>query len=193
MYDKDLDEMIDKGVIFVPTVSLLDLTIKGLKDQWIYTPNFNPPVNEKIKENMRIFTDAYKNGADDQPIGDFFVKLSKEEFNDAINYQLENIKKYIKRGGKVAMGTDSALGFSLHTTPVREIELLAYAGYSNIEAIKASTLTAASVCGKENEIGSIETGKCADILIVDGDVSKDLSAVKNTRMVFINGEIMYSK
>ncbi len=193
MYDRDIDDMIKKDIVFVPTVSLCDLTIQGLENEWIYKSDYNPPVNDIIKENMRQFTEAYKTCSEDEPVGDFFVKLSKKEFKQALFYQLENIKEYIKRGGKIAMGTDSSLGFSLHTTPVREIELLALAGLSNIEAIKASTLTAASVFGKDYEIGSIETGKCADILIVDGDVTKDLSCIQNTYMVFINGEKVYSR
>ncbi len=193
MNERDVDDMIKKDIIFVPTVSLCDLTIKGLEEQWIYNPAYNPPVNERIKENMRKFTDAYKLCPEDKPVGDFFVKLSKKEFKQALFYQLENIKEYIKRGGKIAMGTDSSLGFSLHTTPIREIELLALAGLSNIEAIKASTFTSASVFGKEKEIGSIETGKLADILIIDGDVSKNLSDLQYIDTVIINGKIKYTK
>ncbi|KGN81788.1 hypothetical protein HW49_03600 [Porphyromonadaceae bacterium COT-184 OH4590] len=193
MYEKDVEEMIKRDVIFVPTVSLCDLTIQGLENEWIYSKNYHPPVNEKIKENMRIFTKAYRDGSEDKPVGDFFVKLSKKEFKKTLYYQMENIKEYIRNGGKVAMGTDSSLGFSLHTTPIREIELLALAGLSNIDAIKASTFTSASVFAKENEIGSIEVGKFADILIIDGDVSNNISDINKIDIVFINGKMMYSK
>jgi len=193
MYEKDLDDMIQKGIIFVPTLSLVYLMITGLKEKWIYDPNYKPAVNETIKENMRAFTDAYHNGPEDKPVGDTFIKLTKAELKEALRMQMENVREYIKRGGTVAMGTDSALGFSLHSTPVKEIELLAEAGLSNLEAIKASTLTAAAVFGKENEIGSIEPGKYADILIVDGDAVSDLSAIGNTQMVFINGKLLYGK
>jgi imidazolonepropionase-like amidohydrolase len=193
MYEEDLEEMISKGIIFVPTLSLIDLMVAGLKEKWISNQNYNPPVNEEIKENMQIFTNAFHDGPDDKPVGDLFIKVAKSELCTIPKVQLENVKEYIKRGGTVAMGTDSSLGFSLHTTPVREIELLAAAGLSNIEAIKASTLTAASVFGKDHEIGSIETGKLADIIVVNGDVTNDLSALENTEIVFINGEKIYQK
>ncbi|MDC7126347.1 MAG: amidohydrolase family protein [Spirochaetales bacterium] len=193
MYEKDLDDMINKGIVFVPTLSLIDLMVTGLKENWINQKDYNPPVSDAIKENMRNFTKAFQECPDDKPVGNLFVKVPKEELCRIPEIQLENVKEYIKRGGTVAMGTDSSLGFSLHTTPVREIELLAEAGLSNVEAIKASTLTAASVFGKENEIGSIETGKLADILVVNGDVAQNLSALNNTEMVFINGKKIYHK
>ncbi|RPJ60578.1 MAG: hypothetical protein EHM12_06055 [Dehalococcoidia bacterium] len=193
MNEKDLDDMIRNGIIFVPTLSLGDLMIAGLKERWIYNSNYKPAVNNVIKENMRVFTDAFHSCPDDKPVGDLFIKLPKAELGKIPQVQLDNVREYIKRGGTVAMGTDSALGFSLHTTPVREIELLAAAGLSNIDAIKASTLTAAAVFGKDYEIGSIETGKFADILVVDGNVEKDLSAIGNTQMVLINGNMVYQQ
>ncbi|MCP4753121.1 MAG: amidohydrolase family protein, partial [Proteobacteria bacterium] len=82
------------------------------------------------------------------------------------------------------------LGFSFHTTPVRELELLHQCGLSPLEVIKASTLTSASVFDKEKEIGSIEPGKLADILIVDGDPLSDINTVGNTDTVILGGRVM---
>ena len=192
MYQKDFEEMIGRGIVFVPTLSLCDLIVRGLSEKWIYNPDYHPPVNDVIKKNMREFTDAFHSCPQDKPIGDFFVKIPKSDFSHVPQIQLDNVREYIKQGGKVAMGTDSSLGFSLHTTPVREIELLKDAGLSHIDAIKASTLTAASVFGKDHEIGSIEAGKYADILIVDGDAEQDLSAIGNTSMVIIDGAVVHS-
>lgn len=190
---KDLKSMIEKNIVFVPTLSLIDLMVRGLKEKWIYDDSYNPAVNEVIKENMREFTNAFHKCPDDKPVGDLFINTSKATLCKIPQIQLENVKEYIKYGGIVAMGTDSALGFSLHNTPVRELELLAAAGLSNIDVIKASTLTAASVFGKENEIGSLEPGKFADILVVEGDLVKDLTAIRNTQIVIINGKIVYKK
>jgi imidazolonepropionase-like amidohydrolase len=187
----DLDAMIEKGVVFVPTVSLFDLMVTGLREKWILNSNWDPPVNEKIKQNMRAFTEAFHSCSDDEPVGNLFVKVPKSVLSQIAPSQLNNIREYIRRGGKVAMGTDASLGFSLHTTPVREIQMLEEAGLSKLEAIKASTLTSASVFGKDHEIGSVEVGKYADILVVKGDIIKDLKAVGNTDMVIINGEIVY--
>ncbi|MEG0693401.1 MAG: amidohydrolase family protein [Oscillospiraceae bacterium] len=189
--DRVLEEMVDRRITFVPTLSLADLMVTGLKEKWIYDPLYQPAVNDKIKENMRAFTNAYHTGKDDMPVGDLFIKVPRHEFNMIPKIQLENVKRFLKLGGKVALGTDSALGFSLHSTPIREIELLIEAGLSNVEAIKASTLTAASIFGKEGNIGSVEVGKFADLLIVDGDVSTNILALNNIKMVYINGKLVY--
>ena len=104
--------------------------------------------------------------------------------------QMENLSRFIKKGGKVAMGTDSSLGFSFHTTPVRELELMQQCGMSTLDVIKASTLTSAMVFGKEKSIGTIEQGKCADIIIVDGDVVNHISKIANIDKVILGGKII---
>ena len=186
-----MDEMLEKGVIFVPTISLVDLMLQGLEERWIYDPKYHPAVNDTIIANMKAFTDAYHNGSEDEPIGDLFINMPKKDFRKALEMQFKNVKLFLKLGGTVAMGTDSALGFSLHTTPIRELELLVKAGLSITKAVRASTLSSAAVFGKEHEIGSLKTGKKADILILDGDLSKDLSVLKCVKKVIIDGKLMH--
>lgn len=188
-----LEAMAEKGIIFVPTLSLSTLLIKGLREKWAFQPNYTPAVNDKIKANMRSFTETYINSKSNEPIGDFFVKLPKSEMEKVPAIQLENVKRYVSLGGAVAMGTDSALGFSLHNTPVCEIELLRKAGLSLPETIKASTLNSARVFGRQSEIGSVEPAKRADILIVDADLEDNIGDINHIKSVIIDGKIVYEK
>ncbi len=69
----------------------------------------------------------------------------------------------------------------------REIELLVEAGFSPVEAIKIATLNGAVYMGKDKQIGSIAAGKNADLVVIKGDPSKQISDVENVEIVFKDG------
>src|SRR5215468_8870145 len=69
----------------------------------------------------------------------------------------------------------------------RGIELLVEAGFSPAEAIKISTLNGAIYLGREKEIGSVAVGKNADLVVVKGDPSKQISDIENVEIVFKDG------
>lgn len=69
----------------------------------------------------------------------------------------------------------------------RELELLVEAGLSPIEAITAGTLTNAQFFGIEDRLGTVEAGKLADLILVEGDPSKDVTAMRNVKHVMLNG------
>jgi imidazolonepropionase-like amidohydrolase len=69
----------------------------------------------------------------------------------------------------------------------REIELLVEAGFTPVEAIKIATLNGASYMGKEKQIGSLAVGKNADLVVLKGDPSKQISDVENVEIVFKDG------
>jgi len=69
----------------------------------------------------------------------------------------------------------------------RGIELLVEAGFSPVEAIRISTLNGAIYLGREKEIGSVTVGKNADLVVIRGDPSKQVSDIENVEMVFKDG------
>jgi hypothetical protein len=69
----------------------------------------------------------------------------------------------------------------------REIELLVQAGFSPVEAIKVATLNGAIYLGRDAQIGSIVAGKNADLVVIKGDPSKQISDVENVEIVFKDG------
>jgi imidazolonepropionase-like amidohydrolase len=70
---------------------------------------------------------------------------------------------------------------------VRELELYGQAGLSNAEALQTATIIPARMTGMDDRTGSIAPGKTADIILVDGDVSKDLANLRHVRTVFLDG------
>jgi imidazolonepropionase-like amidohydrolase len=69
----------------------------------------------------------------------------------------------------------------------REIELLVEAGFTPSEAIKIATLNGATYMGRQDQIGSIAVGKNADLVVLKGDPSKQISDVENVEIVFKDG------
>lgn len=89
-----------------------------------------------------------------------------------------------KAGVPIVAGTDQAIpGYSLH----REIELYVKAGFTPLEALQASTLVPARVMGLDREVGTVTTGKRADLLIVDGDPLQDVTNLRRIDLVVTNG------
>ena len=69
----------------------------------------------------------------------------------------------------------------------REVELLVEAGFSPVEAIKVATLNGAVYLGRDKQIGSIAAEKNADLVVIKGDPSKQISDVENVKFVFKDG------
>lgn len=109
-----------------------------------------------------------------------------------ITTALDNLGRFVHAGGKVALGTDYdgyITPFDLGM-PITEIRLMRDAGMTPMQIIIAGTRNAAHVCHRENDLGTIEPGKIADILVVGDNPLNDLDALLNVRMVLHNGEII---
>jgi len=69
----------------------------------------------------------------------------------------------------------------------REVELLVETGFTPLEAIKIATLNGAEFLGEAARVGSLATGKQADIVIVKGDPSAKIEDIENVELVFKDG------
>ena len=105
----------------------------------------------------------------------------------------ENLRKFSEAGGRVAMGTDTygAAGTWEVGMQSIEIDLMLHAGMSPMQIIVASTQNAAWVCNLERDLGTIEKGKIADLIVIDGNPLENMRYLKEKLvMVFHNGEII---
>ncbi|WP_269790346.1 amidohydrolase family protein [Stenotrophomonas sp. Iso1] len=93
------------------------------------------------------------------------------------------------RGGvSIAFGTDSAV--SAHGENAREFALMVKAGLTPLEAIKSATVWGATHTGLDGEIGSLEAGKSADIVAVDGDPLTDVRRLETVAFVMARGVVV---
>jgi imidazolonepropionase-like amidohydrolase len=91
-----------------------------------------------------------------------------------------------RAGGPIVAGIDLAVpGHSLH----RELELYVNAGMTPMEAIKSATSVPARAMGLANEAGTIEVGRRADLMIVDGKPQENISDIRRVESVIANGRL----
>lgn len=98
----------------------------------------------------------------------------------------ENLRQIHGAGGILAAGTDQTIGPAVH----RELELLADAGIAPLDIITIATRNGAIFLGKDNELGTVEVGKFADLVLLNADPTVDINNAKQIHMVIKNGEIV---
>ncbi len=98
----------------------------------------------------------------------------------------ENLRMINAAGGILVLGTDQTLGPAVH----REMELLSGAGISNADIIRIATLHGAIFLGKERELGSIEEGKLADMVLLEADPIADIDNAKKIAGVIKAGRLI---
>lgn len=98
----------------------------------------------------------------------------------------ENIRKIDAAGGIIALGTDQSLGAAVH----RELELLVAGGVPPMNAIRIATLNSAIFLGKSRDMGSVEEGKIADLVLLDANPLDDINNAKRINMVVKAGQVI---
>ena len=104
----------------------------------------------------------------------------------------ENMRRFIREGAKFSLGTDtpSFLNFQQEGSAAREYAYMVELGMAPMDAIIAATRNGAEALGLESELGTIEAGKLADVIVVAGNPLADIYALKNVYSV-IKGGVRY--
>jgi imidazolonepropionase-like amidohydrolase len=91
----------------------------------------------------------------------------------------ESARRILKAGGRLGMGGDYGFAWNPHGDYAKELTFFVnYVGFTPLETIKCATKHGAEILGRGHEIGTLELGKLADVLIVDGDVAADISLLE---------------
>ncbi|HIJ55455.1 MAG TPA: amidohydrolase family protein [Deltaproteobacteria bacterium] len=100
----------------------------------------------------------------------------------------ERMAAVIKGGLNYAVGTDG-----MHGGLAKEMAILADLGASNSDVLKAATVYGSQVCGLEDEIGTLEPGKSADIIGVKGNPLEDIRSLENIETVILKGRLVHQQ
>ena len=184
-FDKVVKAAVDKNISWSPTIAT-----------W-YRP-LSPSVARFKEREIAILDD--KNAGylprvlREQALGQYerYAKFSPERLNNAREgyKKLEDLmRRYVKAGGLLRAGSDpnnGLPGLGVHQEMVMFVE----AGITPMQAIQAGTINSAKAFRKDKDYGTVEAGKVADIVVIDGDPMKDMWTVQNVTLVVQGGKIV---
>jgi Tol biopolymer transport system component/imidazolonepropionase-like amidohydrolase len=174
---QDVIQLIAKsGMNITPTASLQGgFSVLTTKD-----PNLL-----ENRQYKAFYSDDYTNAL--LAVSAQYAKISPGYLSNFGNLQ-KGVKALLDAGAHVTTGTDSPFvpyGMSLHT----ELQSFVGAGLTPYQALRSATLWAAEAVGVSKDLGSIEPGKLADLVIVNGDPLTTIKDVLNVEQVVKNGEV----
>ncbi|MFA0963060.1 amidohydrolase family protein [Roseivirga sp. BDSF3-8] len=167
------DLLKENSVALDPTVSVFEGMFKGRKGR--ANPAFAMIVDRLPVQTRRSY---YQSGL---PI----PEEEREYFSESFQRMLDIVKTLHDNGVTIIPGTDAMAGFALH----RELENYVKAGLSPREVLRTATLTSAEVTGMDDSLGSLETGKLADMILVDGNPAEDISKIRNVVLTIKDGRL----
>ncbi len=106
---------------------------------------------------------------------------------ETLDSGMESARRILRAGGRLGMGGDYGFGWNPHGDYARELTFFVKdVGLTPLEVITCATKTGAEIMGRGNEFGTLEKGKLADVLVVDGDVIADISLLEDrTRFIAV--------
>ncbi len=177
--------MAEKGIAWVPTAMVCTRVARELEqmmeERGLKAESLTP-------DNVEVFLDVQKaNSAAD------LRGLNTQTLRRVLFYRTvraayaERIQRFQRMGLTLLAGTDMVIGGTAPVPVEQEILCLAEYGLTAVEAIETATGNAARVLGLEGQIGTLEPGAAADVLVVGGDAAYDAAALQNTKEVFQGG------
>jgi hypothetical protein len=183
MFDQIIKVMVEKNVHWSPTwatwfrpLSVHAREMKRRELALLKDPNLRYLPSYILKDTEGFFA-KYEN-------------LSPEERHQIMaGYKMvqEFVRKFAAAGGKIHSGSDPnhvVPGYAVHA----ELEMLTEAGLTPLQAIRTASMNVAEAWRKEQDYGSVEKGKVADLVIVRGEPLQNMSATQDVEMVFMDGK-----
>jgi len=96
----------------------------------------------------------------------------------------ESARRILKVGGRLGLGGDYGFAWTPHGLYAKELTFFVnYVGFTPLQTLMCATKTGAEILGRGDELGTLESGKLADVLVIDGDVLKDISLLEDRRNI----------
>jgi imidazolonepropionase-like amidohydrolase len=147
--------------------------------------------NIYVTPTIRLYRDllnAYTRKKEEGPI----TPLEEERLArmpGSLEEKLKGMGRLLSAGVKCVAGNDAGLPFTRFGRLWQELAAMVEGGMTPIQAVVSATKTAAEAMGLDDEIGSIEVGKQADVIVVDGDPTADITALNKISLVMRDGKV----
>ncbi len=184
----DLDLNSDQYLGFVDLLKtkqiLVDPTISIFENMFISKKGEPSPTYSKIINRLPLINQrGFYSGGLPKP------KEKEELFAAAHGKMLDVVFDLFQRGVAIVPGTDGLPGFLYH----RELELYERSGIPAAEVLKLATIKSAEISGVSKTFGSIEVGKQADLILIDGNPLDDISNIRKVEWTMKGGNLFYAK
>jgi imidazolonepropionase-like amidohydrolase len=209
--DDDVMKMVKRNVAIVPTLTVAQSYL--MVEAYDKVPE--QYMTEAVKKELQVRRDYFDNEAYDhvdpllhrqnlealkfyKTIGYDRLWAKKKFlvdpviFFNMVNNGFANLKKMKQAGVLIGCGCDAGMPFMYFGGNYREYEIFQRLGFSNIDILRSATINNAKILLIGDQTGSLETGKYADMVVLDKNPLEDIRALRKTHMVFKQGDLMFS-
>ena len=174
IYDDLVQLYRSAGIAVIPTISysVLALAMNQHPDTLAADPELAPILPPQNAFGWMLALDS----------------TGRREYERFAVWARQTTAKLARAGVTIGTGTDI---WQVPTGVHLELEELVAAGLSPLEALHAATGAAARIIGAEHDLGTIEAGKLADLVLLDADPSADIRATRRIRAVVLGGQVVY--
>jgi Amidohydrolase family len=168
--------------LFVAHKTVLDPTLTAFEAQFTQMPGEMNPSLAAIGDHLPItlHRQLFKSESE-------ITKEMAPRWRASYAKMLEAVARFHRAGIQIVPGTDDVAGFAFQ----RELELYVKAGIPANEVLRIATWNGATYARVLADRGSIERGKRADLILIDGDPTQDISAIRNVALVMQDGDAYY--
>jgi hypothetical protein len=163
-----------KQIVIDPTLSAFDF-IRHRDGEM--SKSFGPIADHLPPDLQRSFLAADMKIPDD---------ATAARYSKSFDKMIDFVGRLYRAGVPIVAGTDDLAGFTLH----RELEFYVEAGLTPAQALQVATHNGAKYTRTSNERGSIELGKLADLVLVDGDPTRNISDIRKVALVLTRGRVI---
>lgn len=176
-----MDEMIELDFTLNPTMTIYEASrdlMAQRRAEW--HENYTLPSLWKFYEPSRISHGSYwLDWGTEQEV----------EWKNNFRLWMEFINEYKNRGGRVTLGSDAGYIYKLYGFGyIQEMEMMREAGFHPLEIFQSASIKGAEVLGRDHELGTIEVGKLADMVIVDANPMANLKVLYGTGAILVDQE-----
>ena len=172
----------------------IDTIIHGVHKEADGSDVYRPEIAERIAERG-VFVNPTLGGAvtrirllENAPELSPSQRAELDAMRAGSEIRMENVARMVSAGVVMTAGSDTAWGYYQMGDFQTEIEAHAMAGMSNMDAIVSATRDAAASCWTQDSVGTLEPGKQADVLVVEGNPAQDINDLRNVADVFLAGD-----